>query len=147
MTMMTLSFGLVGPTYRDLAQWQRRLVTAQWPTGPARVGGGRRSRWRVAASAPANLNGGHIRVRRLSSSGVSAAAEDSERAHRFAIKESAATDSEVVGVYIVCLSLIFKVTEWLRWQGGMPFATGIPPGSDSVVRRSPGPEGTHRNWR
>ena len=39
-----------------------------------------------------------------------------------------------MGVHIVCLSLSFEVTQWLRWQGGMPFATfrvqdGVPPGS------------------
>ena len=50
--------------------------------------------------------------------------------------------SGVLGVHVVCVSLIFEVTEWLRWHGGMPFKTfqdGIPPGS------SPQAEGTHKN--
>ena len=55
-------------------------------------------------------------------------------------------------VHIVCLSLSFKVTEWLRWQGGIPFATfqdGIKfpapatgSGSRRALRLS---EGTRRN--
>ena len=48
------------------------------------------------------------------------------------IIEIQAAATEVVGVDIACVSLIFQVTEWLRWQGEIPFAffqDGIPSGS------------------